>query len=103
MENGLESRTEFSVLKKLSDGTTLLEARPLTGRTNQIRIHFAHLGFPVCGDPAYLADGKFGEMQTLPPDAAPLCLHSWKISFAHPQTKEPMTFTAPPPSWAGGF
>jgi RluA family pseudouridine synthase len=100
MENGLESRTEFSVLKQFPDGTTLLEARPLTGRTNQIRIHCAHLGFPVCGDPSYLTDGKFGEMQTLPPGAAPLCLHSWNISFAHPQTKQPMIFTAPPPTWA---
>jgi len=42
-------------LQRLADGTALLEARPLTGRTNQIRIHLAHLGFPVQGDPAYLA------------------------------------------------
>jgi RluA family pseudouridine synthase len=98
--NGLTARTEFSVLKNFSDGTTLLEARPLTGRTNQIRIHCAHLGFPVMGDPAYRADGKLGEVQTLRVDASPLCLHAWKISFPHPQTNQPMNFTAAPPVWA---
>ncbi len=98
--NGLAARTEFSVLQKFPDGTTLLEARPLTGRTNQIRIHCAHLGFPVCGDPAYLADGKIGDTQTLDVAATPLCLHSWRISFTHPQSKQPMEFTASPPAWA---
>ncbi len=100
LENGLEARTEFRVLKKFPDGTTLLEARPLTGRTNQIRIHCAHLGFPVCGDPAYLAGGKLGDTQTLEVDAAPLCLHSWKIACTHPHTRQPVEFTAPPPAWA---
>ena len=100
LENGLAARTEFSVLRKFPDGTALLEARPLTGRTNQIRIHCAHLGFPVCGDPAYLNGGKLGDTQTLAVDAAPLCLHSWKISFTHPQSQQPMAFTAPPPAWA---
>ncbi|MFN7141509.1 MAG: pseudouridine synthase, partial [Limisphaerales bacterium] len=53
MEAGLPSRTEFRVLEHLQDGTALLEARPLTGRTNQIRVHLWHLGFPVCGDQVY--------------------------------------------------
>ena len=99
-ENGLESLTNFVVLKKYSDGTTLLEARPLTGRTNQIRLHCAHLGFPVCGDPAYLGGGKIGGTQTLAVTDAPLCLHAWKINFTHPQTKVRMEFVAPPPAWA---
>ncbi len=101
LENGLESRTEFRVLKRNADGTSLLEARPLTGRTNQIRIHCAHLGFPVAGDSAYRTNGKLGEVQTLHVDDPPLCLHAWKISFAHPQTKQHMNFTAPAPMWAG--
>ena len=100
LENGLEARTEFRVLKPFTDGTTLLEARPLTGRTNQIRIHCAHLGFPVCGDTAYLAGGELGDTQTLAVNAAPLCLHSWKIAFMHPHTRQPVEFTAPPPAWA---
>jgi RluA family pseudouridine synthase len=100
LENGLESRTEFRVLKMNADGTALLEARPLTGRTNQIRIHCAHLGFPVCGDTAYLADGKVGDTQTLEVSAAPLCLHAWKVSFTHPLTKQLAEFSAPLPAWA---
>ena len=100
-ESGLAARTEFRVLQKNADGTTLLEARPLTGRTNQIRVHLWHLGFPVCGDPVYLAGNNFGERQTLQVEDAPLCLHAWKISCTHPLTKLPVAFTAPPPSWAG--
>jgi UPF0176 protein len=99
-ENGLEARTEFRVVQKNSDGTTLLEARPLTGRTNQIRIHLWHLGFPVCGDPVYLTGKKMGDTQTLGVEDSPLCLHAWKISFTHPLTKQPVTFIAPPPAWA---
>jgi UPF0176 protein len=99
-ESGLEARTEFRVLQKNSDGTTLLEARPLTGRTNQIRIHLWHLGFPVCGDSVYLPGKKTGDTQTLAVGDSPLCLHAWKISFTHPLTKQPVTFIAPPPAWA---
>jgi RluA family pseudouridine synthase len=99
-ENGLEARTEFCVRQRNADGSTLLEARPLTGRTNQIRIHLWHLGFPVRGDSVYLPGKKLGDTQTLSVGDAPLCLHAWKISFTHPLTKKPMTFTAPPPAWA---
>jgi UPF0176 protein len=96
---GLPARTEFRVRQRVADGTALLEARPLTGRTNQIRIHLAHLGFPVCGDPAYLAGSLVGESQTLDIDAPPLCLHAWRISFTHPLDHQRVTFTAAPPAW----
>jgi UPF0176 protein len=96
---GLPARTEFRVQQRIADGTSLLEARPLTGRTNQIRIHLAHLGFPVCGDPAYLAASTVGESQTLDIDAPPLCLHAWRISFRHPLEHQIVTFTASPPAW----
>jgi RluA family pseudouridine synthase len=100
LTNGLESRTEFTFLRDFSDGTSLLEARPLTGRTNQIRIHCAHLGFPVRGDPAYLLNGKLGSAQTLDVSDAPLNLHAWKIAFRHPLTRQPVGFTAAAPDWA---
>jgi 23S rRNA-/tRNA-specific pseudouridylate synthase len=101
-ESGLAARTEFRVLQNNPDGTALLEARPLTGRTNQIRIHCAHLGFPVCGETVYLAGGKLGDTQTLRVDDPPLCLHAWKISFTHPLTRQRREFSAPPPAWCGG-
>ncbi|MCX6972023.1 MAG: hypothetical protein NTV93_17985 [Verrucomicrobia bacterium] len=78
----------------------MLEARPRTGRTNQIRIHLWQFGLPVCGDPAYLAEGKIGSAMTLDPAQPPLRLHSWKLSFLHPLTKEHLAFEAPAPGWA---
>ncbi|MDX2226812.1 MAG: pseudouridine synthase [Verrucomicrobiae bacterium] len=95
--DGLKARTEFKVLNRHADGTSLLEARPLTGRTNQIRVHLWHLGLPVCGDPAYLKDGAIGGTQTLSPGDPPLCLHAWKISFLHPLDMTPCEMAAPIP------
>jgi len=100
LEAGLPAHTDFRVLRRLDDGTALLEARPRTGRTNQIRIHIAHLGWPVCGDPAYLAGSEVGETQTLGIDAPPLCLHAFELTFRHPVSRQPVTFRAPPPAWA---
>lgn len=98
--DGLAARTEFRVRQRSTDGTTLLEANPLTGRTNQIRIHLWHLGFPVCGDTAYLPEQKLGDTQTLAVSDAPLCLHAWRIKFVHPLTHQPVEFAAPIPDWA---
>jgi 23S rRNA-/tRNA-specific pseudouridylate synthase len=103
---GQVARTEFRVRQRSPDGTALLEARPLTGRTNQIRIHLWHLGFPVCGEAAYLPGRQLGATQTLGIDDPPLCLHAWQIKFRHPLSQQPAQFTAPPPAWAwlgGGF
>lgn len=83
----------------MPSGTALVEARPITGHTNQIRIHLWHLGFPIIGDAAYLADGEIGETQTLAVGDSPLCLHAWKITFQHPLTKEHVTFEAERPQW----
>ena len=73
---GSAARTEFTVLRRFADGTSLVEARPITGRTNQIRVHLWHLGWPVCGDQAYLANRQLGETQThddLRPSAVLAC------------------------------
>jgi RluA family pseudouridine synthase len=98
---GLAASTEFRVLQRPADGTTLLEARPMTGRTNQIRVHLWHLGLPICGDAVYLPGQKLGPTQTLAVGNPPLCLHAWQVRFSHPQTGQPMECTAPAPAWAG--
>jgi UPF0176 protein len=98
-ENGQEARTEFRMLARTTDGNTLLEARPLTGRTNQIRVHLWHRGCPIVGDPVYLPGDQLGDTQTLDITAPPLCLHAWKIVFDHPLSGQEMEFTAPPPEW----
>ncbi len=96
---GLPAITEFRVLERNADGTTLLEAKPLTGRTNQIRIHLWQMGFPVCGDELYLSRQKIGGTQTLNLNDLPLCLHASRISFSHPLTGTRVEFCAPPPTW----
>jgi UPF0176 protein len=99
-DNGLPACTEFRVRNRNADGTTLLEAIPLTGRTNQIRVHLWHLGFPIVGDPVYLADQQTGTRQTLTPADPPLCLHAWKLGFIHPETGERISFETDLPDWA---
>ncbi|MFO0818008.1 MAG: RluA family pseudouridine synthase [Pirellulales bacterium] len=99
-EQGLAARTEFHVLQKFDDGTSLVAARPLTGRTNQIRVHLWHLGWPICGEQTYLPNQRLGETQTHDVAAPPLCLHAQRISFLHPLTKERVHFECPAPSWS---
>lgn len=99
-EGGLEARTAFHVLRRDTDGTALIEARPITGRTNQIRIHLWHLGHSIVGDATYLPGGEIGETQTLSVTDPPLCLHAWKLAFTHPLTQRRMTFEAGHPAWA---
>jgi RluA family pseudouridine synthase len=101
-EGGLESRTDFTVIERRADGTSLLEASLGTGRTNQIRVHLWQLGHPVVGDPAYLAERRIGGTQTLAPGDPPLQLHAWKLSFQHPVRGELMKFETKRPGWAGG-
>jgi RluA family pseudouridine synthase len=97
---GAEARTEFKVLRRFADGTTLVEARPMTGRTNQIRVHVAHLGWPVVGEQAYLGDGAMGETQTHAVGDAALCLHAARIGFVHPVSGERVRFESRAPAWA---
>jgi UPF0176 protein len=98
---GLPSRTDFEMLERCGDGTSLLEVTLHTGRTNQIRLHLWEMGMPVVGDPAYLPDRKKGDTQTLEVNAPPLQLHAWKLSFTHPLSGEVMNFETERPEWAG--
>ncbi|MDP3849794.1 MAG: sulfurtransferase [Luteolibacter sp.] len=99
-EQGQAAHTDFQVIDRRADGTSLLEARLGTGRTHQIRLHLWHLGHPVVGDPAYLPGGLSGDTQTLDPESAPMQLHAWKLSFRHPQSGRPMRFETERPDWA---
>jgi len=69
---------------------TLLEVRPHTGRTHQIRVHLAWLGYPVVGDRVY---GR--RRQTLLPDRH--FLHARELAFTHPVTGEKLVLSAPLP------
>lgn len=97
---GIEARTDIRVISRLKDQTSLVEAVPASGRTNQIRLHLWDAGFPIVGDPAYLPNRRLGDEQTLAPNRPPLCLFSARISFQHPNTKAFVTFEATLPEWA---
>jgi RluA family pseudouridine synthase len=92
--------THFKLIQRNDDGTSLVQACPETGRTHQIRVHLAHLGHPIVGDPLYLVGGRIGSSQTLSLDAEPMCLHSHSLSIVHPHSRERVTYQAPLPSWA---
>jgi RluA family pseudouridine synthase len=101
--DGLPARTDFVVLEKFSNGSSLLEAKLGSGRTNQIRVHLWQMGYPVLGDPAYLANQEKGDTQTLTPSDPPLQLHAWKLKFTHPLTGAAVEFVAERPAWALGM
>jgi UPF0176 protein len=100
VSDGLPARTVFRVLQRCDDGTALVEAEPTTGRTNQIRVHAWHVGWPIQGDPLYLPGQELGTQQTLSLEQPPLCLHAWRLQFEHPLTRKTVQFEAPEPPWA---
>jgi RluA family pseudouridine synthase len=95
---GQAATTRFRVLERLSDHTSRVQAIPITGRTNQIRVHLWSLSFPIVGDPLYLPNQTLGTQQTLNVDQPPMCLHAATLTFLHPMTLKPITLTSTP-SW----
>lgn len=74
---------------------SLLEVELMTGRTHQIRVHLAHLGFPLCGDDKY---GDFALNKALEAEGLRrMFLHAARLSFAHPLTGEALALEAPLP------
>ena len=98
-DSGLPARTDFTVLERFADGTALLKVIPVTGRTNQIRVHLWQLGWPICGDQVYLPNQQLGDTQTHSLAAPPLCLLAQRITFTHPLTKTRMTIETESPNW----
>ncbi|MGH2691916.1 MAG: RluA family pseudouridine synthase [Actinomycetota bacterium] len=90
--SGVEAATDFEVEERLS-ATTLLVARPRTGRTHQIRVHLSSIGHPVVGDRAYGGAGDLARSLGL---SRPF-LHAWRLSFEHPMTGERIEFEEPLP------
>lgn len=86
---GRPAVTQYRVLEVFPQ-YTLLEVRPHTGRTHQIRVHLAWFGYPVVGDRVY---GR--QRQTLLVDRH--FLHARDLAFTHPATGETVAFTAPLP------
>lgn len=97
--DGQSAETRFQLMHKYTDGTSLIRCIPITGRTNQIRLHLWHLGFSIKNDPAYLSDGQLGQNKTLAVDDSPMCLHAESISL-HDEAGEARSFHAAAPEWA---
>jgi 23S rRNA pseudouridine1911/1915/1917 synthase len=91
-----EALTRYEVIRRLP-AFTLLEAHPETGRTHQIRVHFAALGHPIVGDTTYGAPGRLRiggrEVATL----SRTFLHAGSLEFQHPRTRRAVSFSAPLP------
>ncbi len=89
---GKRAVTHWTVLERFS-GYTHLQCRLETGRTHQIRVHLAHLGHPVLGDPVY------GGVRKGFPELTGQCLHARRLSFLHPRTGERITVESPLPDY----
>lgn len=81
------ARTHYKCLKR-KNGYSLVSLKLETGRTHQIRVHMKYIGHALLGDFLYNPDYTFMKRQAL---------HSYRLTFTHPITKEKLTFTAPLP------
>ncbi|MGX9962906.1 RluA family pseudouridine synthase [Roseomonas sp. F4] len=106
--NGKHALTRYATERAFGTGCALLRCRLATGRTHQIRVHLAHVGHPLVGDPVYLRRipaaarnlaGPLREMLMAFPRQA---LHAATLGFRHPVTGEALSFSAAlPPDMAG--
>ena len=93
VDGGREAITRYRVMRHYR-AHTLVEAHLLTGRTHQIRVHFATLGYPLVGDATYgKADGRLGRQ----------FLHAATLGFRHPDGGEYREFTSALPVELAGF
>ncbi|MCR4798686.1 MAG: RluA family pseudouridine synthase, partial [Lachnospiraceae bacterium] len=85
-KHGKNAITHYRILKE-ADGYAYAEFKLETGRTHQIRVHMASIGYPLLGDPLYGS-------KKCPYHLEGQCLHAYTLGFVHPTTKEYMEFTA---------
>lgn len=101
--DGRAARTHYSVQERFP-AHTLLRVKLETGRTHQIRVHLAHIGHPVFGDPEYAARRARVTRDTSPALAVVLkgfkrqALHAAKLTLVHPRTGDTLAFEAPLPA-----
>jgi 23S rRNA pseudouridine1911/1915/1917 synthase len=88
-----EAVTLYKVKERFKNAT-LVEVEIKTGRTHQIRVHLAHIGYPILGDRVY---GGVKVTKLNDSTISRQMLHAESLSLLHPDTGHPMTFTAPPP------
>lgn len=88
-----EAVTRFTVLERYKSGV-LVSLLPKTGRTHQLRVHLESIGHPLFGEDRYLGRYKKNELDLALGRQA---LHAWRLSFAHPATREQVTYEAPIP------
>lgn len=101
---GRRARTHFKVLERFPD-YTLIEAGLETGRTHQVRVHMAWLGYPIVGDTKYTGKkrargqrlGVSDKLQSAIANLKGQALHAKTLGFLHPVTGQYMEFDAPPP------
>jgi 23S rRNA pseudouridine955/2504/2580 synthase len=103
-EDGQAAHTIFRLRKAWPDATpplSLLEAELKTGRTHQIRVHLAHLEFPIAGDDKY---GDFALNKVLKKQVLRrMFLHAYQIAITHPDSGELLRFEAPLPAELEAF
>lgn len=90
---GKDAITRFRVIRRFHQAS-LVEVRPQTGRTHQIRVHMAYLGHPVIGDSLYGVKGWGMERQAL---------HALALGFRHPETRKNLYFETPLPADMAGL
>jgi 23S rRNA pseudouridine1911/1915/1917 synthase len=106
---GKPATTRYSVQRAWGAAVSLVECRLLTGRTHQIRVHMAHLGHPIVGDPVYLRRTPGAARLLAEPARSALlafprqALHAATLGFNHPVTGQALTFASPMPKDMAGL